>query len=132
MTPQVAAEFRAGIEQGRLPQGGWPEIDRVELSVEEQRLAEQLPPGLGAGERSSLAVASTRRGLFVSDDRRARLQARDLGVRVTGTLGVLLLLVENGCLELQKANRLLGEMIASGFHSPVEKIGVSAAGSRRQ
>ncbi len=46
---------------------------------------------LGAGERAVIAYALARGGLIVGlDDRRARVAAEALGVRVIGTIGVLL------------------------------------------
>jgi len=46
---------------------------------------------LGAGEREVITLAIQEPGaLVVLDDARARKQARALGIRLTGTLGVLL------------------------------------------
>ena len=51
----------------------------------------QLPTSLGKGEREVLALASTRSDtLLLIDDALARYHARQLGLRFTGTLGVLL------------------------------------------
>jgi predicted nucleic acid-binding protein len=44
---------------------------------------------LGAGESAVLAFARAHGGVAVLDDREARVAARVLGVRVTGTLGIV-------------------------------------------
>jgi predicted nucleic acid-binding protein len=49
-----------------------------------------LAPDLGPGERSALAVAASRRLLVILDDALARRHAGLLGLRCTGTLGILI------------------------------------------
>lgn len=62
----------------------------------------QLPTSLGKGEREVLALASvSSHSLLLIDDALARYHARQLGLRFTGTLGVLL---------KAKASDLLGEI----------------------
>ena len=46
--------------------------------------------GLGAGEREALALARLRGCMVFTDDAAARLAAESLGLRVHGTLGVLI------------------------------------------
>lgn len=46
--------------------------------------------GLGAGETAVLSLALERRATAVIDDREARAAARSLGVRLIGTLGVVI------------------------------------------
>ena len=51
----------------------------------------QLLKSLGSGEREVLALASSRADhLILFDDAAARQHARELGLRFTGTLGILL------------------------------------------
>jgi len=45
-----------------------------------------------------------------------------LSIPVSGTLGILLRLVNIGILTLEHADSLLGEMIAKGFRSPVDRL----------
>lgn len=47
------------------------------------------PPAIGPGERDTIALALEIGTTAVMDDRRGRRRARDLGVPLTGTLGVL-------------------------------------------
>lgn len=51
---------------------------------------EVLEWGLGAGETAVLSLALDRRATAVIDDREARAAARSLGVRLIGTLGVVI------------------------------------------
>ena len=60
-TPAVVAEYQAGVDAGLMPAGAWVELPVVTLSPEEVAFAATLTPALGAGERSSLAVAVHRR-----------------------------------------------------------------------
>jgi predicted nucleic acid-binding protein len=46
--------------------------------------------GLGAGESAVLSVAKEKAGIAVVDDRAARMAAKVMGIRIIGTLGVVL------------------------------------------
>jgi len=69
---------------------------------------------LGRGEASCIACAALRKLRIFTDDRDARRIALGLHVPVSGTLGVLLLLVDAGILSLNEADRCLSQMIDSG------------------
>ncbi|MEO2152340.1 MAG: DUF3368 domain-containing protein [Thermococcus sp.] len=58
---------------------------------------------------------------MLSDDYDARKKARLLGVKVSGTIGLLVLGVKKG-LTLEEGNGLLEKMIETGFYSPVERL----------
>lgn len=78
----VAHEFGAPLPE-------WIEI--VEIPTIARPLASALSSSIGRGETELIALAATRPGsLVVLDDRRARRVARDMGLRLTGTVGVLL------------------------------------------
>ena len=89
------------------------------LKAEEQAFAGRLSPRLGIGERSCIAIALHRQGLFVSDDANARREAQRHDVPVTGTIGILVLNVRHGNLTRAEGNTILALMIAQGYHSPV-------------
>jgi predicted nucleic acid-binding protein len=55
-------------------------ITLIALTEAENRLAEQLPLTLGVGERESLAVAQTRAGILLSNEKRVLHYAGQLGV----------------------------------------------------
>jgi len=92
------------------------------LSSEEVAIAQRLSVRLGAGELSCLAVAIARSHTLASDDFRARRLARERGVAVTGTVGILAACVRLGYLAHDRANALLAAMIAAGYRSPVENM----------
>jgi predicted nucleic acid-binding protein len=94
----------------------------VALTSQELTLSETFSQRLGQGERSCLAVAHLRGGVFASDDADARAAARRLGVPVTGTLGILALAVHRDLVTLAQANAVLANMVAAGYRSPVERL----------
>jgi len=59
----------------------------------------------------------------MTDDRKARQVALDLGIKITGTLGILVVAVERRKISLEEANRLLKAMVESGYRSPVDELG---------
>jgi predicted nucleic acid-binding protein len=124
ITDEVLIELQSGISLGHLP----PECDLqwlsvVTLSKEERELFDKFSyNGLGPGERSCIAAAVTRRCSVFTDDRAARGLARSLQLPVSGTLGILVSLVRQGSLNLQQANRYLGQMINQGYYAPVTKL----------
>jgi len=66
--------------------------------------------------------AKHRHGLFMTDDRKARQVALELGIKITGTLGILVVAVERRKITLEEANRLLAAMIENGYRSPVDEL----------
>ncbi len=65
-------------------------------------------PELGDGERAALALAvSVRADLVLMDDRRGAASAREQGLIVTGTLGILDLASSRGLIDLADAFRRL-------------------------
>lgn len=57
-----------------------------------------------------------------TDDSDARRYARQSGIPVTGTLGILVRLVQKRLLSLDEANLLLAEMVKYGYYSPVTDL----------
>ena len=123
-TAATLAEYQAGAARyaERLPLSAWSALPIIALTAEEAAFEASLPRRLGAGERSGLALAHARAGVFVSDDGEARNVAQRLGVATTGTLGILLAGVRRNILSRQTANELLEQMIALGYRSPVERL----------
>ena len=100
---------------------GW--LREVACSTpEEKRLFEALSLSLGVGESACIAIASQRNFVFASDDRAARKEAALCGVRLTGTLGILVKAVRVREIELRKANSILKKMVEFGFYAPVERL----------
>lgn len=102
---------------------GWLQFpnDRVDPTEEviELRLAIEYGQRFGAGEAESMAIARTRNWVFASDDMRARRFAEERGIRVTGTLGILIKTTQKGILKLSQADSLHACMIDEGYRSPL-------------
>lgn len=79
---------------------------------------------LDAGESATLATARHRGWSVALDDRAARrIAEKDLGPdRITGTIGILQAGLESGILTLDEGNRILAQMIAAGYWSPVARL----------
>ncbi len=121
-TPQVIREFNDGVARGRLPKTDLNWLEIISLRVEEEVLFQELINHVNAGEAACLTVAAHRDGHVLTDDRDARKLAAQLKISVSGTLGVLLRLVQIQALTFNEANDLLGQMLTHGYHSPVKKL----------
>lgn len=115
--------FYAGIEQHIHPMNphGWIRLTSVSDQDEIDTFA-ALPRRLHRGEASCIAIARHRSWLFLTDDKAARGIAVDYRVRVSGSIGCLILAVEKRLLSADEANSLLQEMIAQGYRSPVNDL----------
>jgi len=121
-TPEVLAEYSAGVKGSGLPVDAWQRLPVVMLTNQERQFAAALPLPMHTGERSCLAIAVHRHGLFASDDSRARTEARIRGVSLSGSVGMLVLGVQQNVLSSVEANRLLRIMIGNGYHEPVSTL----------
>lgn len=129
ITDFVAAENMKGIAQGHdgliavreALADGW--LKEIALKGKtEKRLFESLSISLGLGEASSMAAAKARNLVFACDDRTARKEAELLGIKLTGTVGILAKAVRNRLVNTAKADELLKTMMRHGFYSPVASI----------
>ncbi|MGH8655727.1 MAG: DUF3368 domain-containing protein [Gammaproteobacteria bacterium] len=75
--------------------------------------ADVLAWSLGAGESSVLALARSLDAMAILDDRNARVAARALQVRFTGTLGIIIQGAREG--HLGSAAELIRELRAAGL-----------------
>jgi predicted nucleic acid-binding protein len=121
-TPHVVAELERGLASGHLPacECGWLEV--VELTLSEETSLAHVRLVLDDGEASCISVALEREASLFSDDFDARRYAQRHGIRVSGTLGVLALLVKGGHLTVAEADDCLERMIAHGYRSPVRSL----------
>jgi predicted nucleic acid-binding protein len=115
-------EFQVGVIIGKLPKNVWKGLTLIELTADEHEISNGLSNFLGLGERACIAAAKHRNGLFVTDDRKARQVALELGIKITGTLGILVVAVERQKIALEEANQLLAAMIENGYRSPVDEL----------
>jgi len=116
--------FYDGFEQHVAPltPAGW--LHLVAMIDEEWQLSLSLPAHLHRGEAACLCIARQRGWGFLTDDRAARRQARQWGISLSGTIGVLLLAVQDGRLTLDEGNALLRQMIAqANYRSPTLDLG---------
>lgn len=67
-------------------------------------------------------MAKVRGFIFACDDRLARREAAFLGVKLTGTIGIILKAVRKQIIDNKVADRILTKMVAQGFYSPVKSI----------
>ena len=121
-TAAAFAEYLAAPGEERFAEHAWRDRPIIELTEGERQLAEALPAGLGAGERTCLAVALARRSVLAADDLHARRVAARHGAKTAGTVGLLVMAIEAHLVSLYQANALLTAMIAAGYRSPVESL----------
>ena len=116
-------EFYTGIEDQILPlaKSGWLELVPM-VNEEELRLFQSLPRRLHYGEAACLAIASNRNWALLTDDKLARRMAHDLGIVVSGTLGVLVQAVKRKILTVEEGNALLKDMLTRGYRSPYSSL----------
>lgn len=94
-------------------------------------LVAALRLAVGEGEAEAIALAVERRCLLILDDKKARRWAKRMGLRVIGTVGILLQAKGQGLIEAIKP--LLEALKAADFHlSPeLEEEALHLAGERR-
>ena len=93
------------------------------LTIQEYSCFREIITFLGKGEASCIAYAKDKQHtIVVTDDRTARKQCAQLKIPVTGTIGILKASVQDGGLDLRRADGILARMITSGFYSPVNSI----------
>lgn len=68
---------------------------------------------MAKGEAEAIVLASEKKGLLIIDDGDGRKAARQLGLKITGTIGVLVLASNDGKLDLKN---VLDELKTVGFH----------------
>lgn len=129
VTDFVAAENMKGITHGykgldeikEAIMEGW--LLEVTLNGNAERaLFDSISVSFGLGEASSMAVAKARKYLFACDDRAARKEAESLGIRLTGTIGIIVKAISTGMITGRKGDEILKSMIRHGFYAPVDSI----------
>jgi predicted nucleic acid-binding protein len=129
ITGFVEAEVMRGIQAGHLEltrirdavKDGW--LGKTALAAgDESSLFERLSVSLGLGEASSIAVAKVRGLVLACDDKTARREAGLLGVRLTGTLGILKKAARKGLVGVDEGDRRLELMKAHGYHATINSL----------
>lgn len=126
---EVLAGYRLGytfyenFEERVFPfsPSGWLHLTSLQTG-DEFRLYGTLLTSLHGGEAACLAIAHHRHWTVLSDDKKARKVGKRLDVALSGTIGILLRLIEEHLLNLDEANFLLQQMMRSGYHPPITRI----------
>ena len=128
VTTQVVDELTRGVAAGYaalsdclapVDRGSWRVVT---LNKAERSTFRQLVSHLGEGEAGTLAAAYHRHGVAVTDDLAARRTCDDMGIPVTGTIGILRAIVRDRVLSLADAHDVLRRMIDAGFRSPMDRL----------
>lgn len=118
----VYEELRRGEGLERIPVCDWSWVEILDPTEDERSRAAELEHVLESGEAACLAMAETRGALLLTDDSSARRLATQIGVEISGTLGCLVKLCRREIIFLEEGDRLLEEMIACGYRSPVRSL----------
>lgn len=86
----------------------WIKVENVKSRI----AVESLSITLGKGEAEAIVLAKERGALLIIDDGDGRRTAELLGLKITGTVGILLLASANGKLDFRKT---IDELMAVGF-----------------
>ena len=122
-TVHVLAEFERGVREGFFKKPDLTWLTKLDFYNEiERTMFAHLSRRLGAGEASCLVLAIHRKFDFLSDDMMVRKMALREGIRVSGSIGVLIRLIHNDIITLEKGNNILKGFIRQGYFSPVEQL----------
>ncbi|MCP4420896.1 MAG: DUF3368 domain-containing protein [Chloroflexi bacterium] len=121
-TATVLLELRRGEIAGLVPTVDWTWLPQITLTPSEVTLSADYRKIVDAGEAECLAVAVVQNGRFLSDDLAARRLAQANGVAVSGTIGVLLYLVQQQQLTVSAADALLARMRQAGYRAPASTL----------
>ena len=119
---QAFDELQAGVSLGKLPRLDWSWLPVWTVEEAELPHYHRFLSRLNAGEAACLAISVTRDCRILTDDRDAREFARRLEIPLSGTLGVLVRLIDIGSLNLEEADAFLSQMMAAGYRSPVASL----------
>jgi uncharacterized protein len=81
--------------------------------VKNKMAVETLSLSLDKGEAEAIVLSREKKSLLIIDDGAGRKTAELLGVKITGTLGILLLASKDGKLSLEKT---MDDLKSVGFH----------------
>lgn len=97
-------------------------ISLVYFTDESRKTFKALLDVLGRGEAAGIAMAEEQHLTFFSDDKVARNIARDRRVKISGTIGILKVAVEEYKISINEADVVLRKMIQGGYRSPIRSI----------
>jgi predicted nucleic acid-binding protein len=121
-TEAVWGKLQTGMRIGRLPKQDWSWLQVLALEEGEQMLYRHFARRLNVGEASCLAIAASRGYRVLTDDRDAREMAATWRIPISGTLGLLLRLIDLEIISLAEGDNLLARMTIAGYRSPVDSL----------
>ena len=121
-TAYVYDEFERGVKEQIFTDTGLAWLQRLDLNEKEKTMLLNLSKKLGKGEASCLVIAINRGHNLFSDDMAVRKIALREGVRLSGSVGVLLELIRMGRIGIEKGNEILNGFIKFGYYSPIDKL----------
>ncbi len=119
---EVLDELEVGVNSKAIPQVNWSWLTTVAMTENERAVYQDLLRKINKGEAACLAVAAARGGRVMTDDRDARKIAVELQIPISGTIGILIRLVDLGRLTILDADEFLSEMIERGYFSPIRSL----------
>lgn len=127
--PAVAAELRAKRDVASQEVEGFIGMPGCIRHPQNAALVQALSADLGIGEAEAIALATeVPDGLLIMDNSEGRRVARELGLRVTGLLGVLIEAKARGL--ISAISPLLDQLVAEGFwlSEAMRRVVLEAAG----
>ena len=120
----ASSKNRTKLEQiNQALDDGWLQTPPDEVNPNdnalELRLTWEYYHRFGAGESEAMAIARNRGWVFASDDAAARKFAKEQGISITGSLGIIVKAVNNRILCLSLADTIHAQMIDEGYRSPL-------------
>ncbi|MDR1785900.1 MAG: DUF3368 domain-containing protein [Spirochaetaceae bacterium] len=114
VTPQIAAEYGDPLPE-------WIHVQAVTNS----QVMDAILNVLDIGESSAIALSlETENALLVLDEKKARVYARNHGLKHTGTIGILLDAHRNHL--LNNIEEVLDNLRNSGFRMPADIVDIDA------
>jgi predicted nucleic acid-binding protein len=104
----------SGSDRTPLPAGSEVVALTTEPELDFFHQIERAYRNLGVGELGAITVAKFRSAVFVSNDGNARAAAKDLGLELTGGLGLLQLGVSLGHIQGPDGIRIMEDMVLNG------------------
>lgn len=102
---------------------GWlqipPSLVNSEPEKIELQLAKDYSQRFGAGEAEAMAISKCRNWVLATDDGAARRFSQTQGIRLTGTLGILIKATSVERLTIFEADAIHACMIELGYRSPL-------------
>ena len=121
-TNDVFDEFKQGVKERIFADTEFEWISRLDLNEKENIMFLNFSKKLGRGEASCLAIAISRGYDLLSDDMAVRKIALREGLRLSGSIGVLLELIRMDRIGIEKGNEILNGFIKCGYYSPINKL----------